>query len=314
MNQKTGRAAMNTNRVVRDAREALQDAGLRGSFLVRDLDTGDEVDLDGDTVFPIASLVKIPLAVVTLERIRRGELDPAERVEVAPGRVVTPGPTGLSKFRHPAAVAIEDLLYLATAISDNVAADVLFSLTSPAEVDAAVRELGFDGISVRHVMRDLMDTPAERFDPADVHLAHSLAITAGTTERGHPVAQLDLSRANTGSARSYAALLEEVWRPATLHPATAEHVRRLLGDNVIRHRLAPDFTSDASGWSSKTGTLLNLRHEAGVVEHTDGQTFVVAALTESTVPAAAQTGVEALMGRIARTLRDTLRSGRAARL
>ncbi|WP_250032698.1 serine hydrolase [Paractinoplanes maris] len=305
---------MNTDRVVRNARDALRDAGLRGSFLVRDLDTGDEVDLDGDTVFPVASLVKVPLAVVTLERVRRGELDPAERVEVTPGRMVAPGPTGLSKFRHPAAVAIEDLLYLAVAVSDNVAADALFALTPPAEVDAAVRELGFDGISVRHVMHDLMDTPAERFDAADVHLAHSLAITAGTTESGHPVPQLDVSRANTGSARSYAALLTEIWRPAALHPATAEHVRRLLGDNVIRHRLAPDFASDASRWSSKTGTLLNLRHEAGVVEHADGQAFVVAALTESTVPAAAQTGVEALMGRVARTLRDTVRSGRAARV
>ncbi|MFD5745679.1 serine hydrolase, partial [Streptomyces massasporeus] len=45
--------------------------------------------------------------------------------------------------------------------------------------------------------------------------------------------------------------------------------------------LAPDFSSDATVWSSKTGTLLNLRHETGVVEHADGQAFAVTALTES---------------------------------
>jgi beta-lactamase class A len=76
---------------------------------------------------------------------------------------------------------------------------------------------------------------------------------------------------------------------------------------VLRQRLAPDFSSDASRWSSKTGTLLNLRHEVGVVEHADGQVLAVAALTESRVPAVVQPGAEALMAHVARTLRDQLR-------
>ena len=71
--------------------------------------------------------------------------------------------------------------------------------------------------------------------------------------------------------------------------------------------MAPDFSSDASTWSSKTGTLLNLRHEAGVVEHDDGDTFAVAALTGSRVPAIVQPGAEAVMGQVARTLHDQLR-------
>ncbi|MEU8006075.1 serine hydrolase [Catellatospora sp. NPDC049111] len=54
----------------------------------------------------MTSLVKVPIAVATLERAARGELDPAELVTVEPGRVITPGPTGLSKFRHPAMLAV----------------------------------------------------------------------------------------------------------------------------------------------------------------------------------------------------------------
>ncbi|TCO60429.1 beta-lactamase family protein [Actinocrispum wychmicini] len=80
-----------------------------------------------------------------------------------------------------------------------------------------------------------------------------------------------------------------------------------MGLNLIRWRLGPEFSSDATRWSSKTGTLLNLRHEVGVVEHADGQRFAVAALTESRVPAAVQPEAEILMGRVARTLRDHLR-------
>jgi len=299
---------MGVTKVLRDAREALNDAGLRGSFLVRDVDTGDELGIDSEVEFPIASLVKVPLAVATLERVVRGELDAATPIVVQPGRATVPGPTGLSRFRHPATVALDDLLYLSTAISDGAAADALFDLTPPAAVTAELRRLGYDGIAVRHLMRDLTDTPAERFAPAEAHLAHSLAIAAATAGHGHPVPQLDISRANAGFARAFVDLLQGLWRPTTIHTSVAARVRELMGDNVLRQRLAPDFSSDASRWSSKTGTLLNLRHEVGVVEHADGQVLAVAALTESRVPAVVQPGAEALMAHVARTLRDQLRT------
>ncbi|WP_328503134.1 class A beta-lactamase-related serine hydrolase [Streptomyces sp. NBC_00457] len=301
-----------TERLLGELRRALRDGGLYGSFLVRDLETGDEIGIDPDTELPAASLVKIPLALATLERIRRGELDGAQVIEVAPGRVTTPGPTGLSRFRHAAHIAVEDLLYLSTCISDSNAADALFALTPPAQVGAVLHEFGLRGIAVRHTMGELMDTPVERFDPADVHLAHALAIDAGTPGRGHRVPQLDISRANTGTARAFVDLLQALWtegaeRPA-IHPEVAAQVRGFLANNLLRNRLAPDFESDASTWSSKTGTLLNLRHEVGVVEHADGQTYAIAALTESQVAAGRQPGADALMGQVARRLRDELRS------
>ncbi len=287
----------------------LHDGGLQGSFLVRNLDTGEELGIDPDTEFPLASLVKVPLALATLDRIRRGELDGAQAVEVQPGRISTPGPTGLSRFRHPARVAVDDLLYLSTCISDGIAADELFRLTPPPEVAAILHRLGLRGIAVRHTMRELTDTPVERFDAADVHLAHALAIDGGTAGRGHRVPQLDVSRANAGTARAFVDLLQAVWRrPSEVDPGVAARLRALMADNLLRHRLAPDFVSDSSTWSSKTGTLLNLRHEAGVVEHADGQTYAVAALTESRVAAGVQPAVDALMGQVARRLRDRIRS------
>ncbi|WP_063732015.1 serine hydrolase [Streptomyces sp. RTd22] len=298
---------MNTEALLHDLRRQLHDGGLRGCFLVRDLHTGDELGLDPDTQLPSASLVKVPLALATVERIRRGELDGAAMLDVPPGRITTPGPTGLSRFRHPARVAVDDLLYLSTCLSDGTAADALFGLTPPALVADLLHEFGLRDITVRHTMDELSDTPVERFDAAQVDLAHALAIGAGTGGRGHRVPQLDTTRANTGSARSYVDLLQALWTPSKIHPEVAERVRTLMAHNVLRHRLTPDFSSDATKWSSKTGTLLNLRHEVGVVEHADGQSFAVAALTESEVPAALQPGAEALMSQVARTLRDHLR-------
>ncbi|MEV6866971.1 serine hydrolase [Streptosporangium subroseum] len=298
---------MKVENLIRELRRSLDDAGLRGSFLVRDLRSGDEIGIEPDLEFPIASLVKIPLAVATLERIRKGELDGSTQILVQPGGITTPGPTGLSRFRHPARIAIDDLLYLSTAVSDGTASDALFALTPPAEVSAVMHGFGLRGITVRHTMQELVETPAERLDSADVHLAHFLAIEAVTDGRGHRIPQLDVTRANSGSARAFIELLQALWTPSPIDSGVTERVRTLMAANILRHRLAPDFSSDASRWSSKTGTLLNLRHEVGVVEHADGQVFGVAVLTESRVPAISQPGAEALMAQVARTLRDQLR-------
>lgn len=293
--------------LIRQLRAELDEGGLRGSFLVRDLRSGVEIGIDSDRVYPIASVVKVPLAVATLERIRVGALDGATQIEVEPGGVTTPGPIGLTRFRHPARVAIDDLLYLSTCLSDGVAADVLFGLTPPAEVTRLLTEWGLPGIAVRHLMADLVDTPAERFDAGEADLAHSLAIGAGTAGQGHRLAQLDVTRANAASARALLDLLQALWTPSKIDPTVAAGVRELMAHNVLRHRMTPDFASDAAKWSSKTGTLLNLRHEAGVVEHADGRLFGVVALTESRVPAALQPEADVLMSRVARALRDHLR-------
>jgi beta-lactamase class A len=126
-------------------RAELAEGGLRGSFLVRDLRTGVEIGIDPDIEFPSASLVKVPLAAATLERIRIGELDGAAQLEVEPGRATAPGPTGLTRFRHPVRIAIDDLLYLSVAISDGTASDALFGLTPPDQGDVTAACLGRPG-------------------------------------------------------------------------------------------------------------------------------------------------------------------------
>ncbi|GAB2615310.1 serine hydrolase [Kribbella endophytica] len=291
---------MTTESLLRDLRQDLADGGLEASLLVRDLHTGDELGLDPDVQIPSASLVKIPLALATLERIHRGDLDGTQTIEVPPGQLTTTGPTGLSRFRHPSWIAIDDLVYLSTCLSDGTAADALFALTPPSYVADLLHTWGLDGISIRHPMSDLTNTPADRLD--ETHLAHTLAIDAASN-----IPQLDPTRASSGTARAYTDLLQALWTPSAIPAEIAATVRTLMAHNLHRQRLTPDFSSDATTWSSKTGTLLNLRHEIGVAEHTDGTTYAVAVLTRSTIPAATQPAAESLMSTAARTLHDHLR-------
>ena len=148
---------MRDRELIAELRDRLAEAGLSGSFLVRNLDTGQEISLDADHTYPMASLVKVPLAIAVLEAVRTGRLDGAQLLQIDPEPDKTLPPVGIGRFTHSAHIAIDDLVYLSVAISDNAAADALFALVPPSEVDRTLTAAGINGIAVRHPMRDLLD-------------------------------------------------------------------------------------------------------------------------------------------------------------
>ncbi|MEK8226391.1 serine hydrolase [Oerskovia sp. M15] len=166
----------------------------------------------------------------------------------------TPGPTGLSQFRRAASVAVEDLLYLAMAVSDDAAADALFALCPPTEVNATLRSLGIADITLRHPIHELHRTLAS--GSARTRCTSRSRWPSGRRPRARaPRPQLDVTQANAGTARGLVRLLREVWTGQVLERSTVETTRALLAKNLLRNRLAPDLESDASTWSSKTGTF-----------------------------------------------------------
>ncbi|WAB84273.1 class A beta-lactamase-related serine hydrolase [Microcella daejeonensis] len=296
-----------SRRAIADAVDLLAAAGLSASFLVRDLDSGAEIAHDADRAWPAASLAKVPLAAAALDLVDRGALDAGQTVLVPPGGVDSRGPTGITRFRHPASIALEDLVALAVTISDTAAADALRELVDDDAVRALLERWGVAGWQLRSAQGELARTPLERVAPRDAGLAQSVAIAAGSRGGGHRIPQLDASRASTVTARGGVDLLAALWASPSSATAAAERVRGMLGASVMRQRLAPDLESEDAAWSSKTGTVLTLRHEMGVLEHRSGERIAIAMLTGSSVPAVVQPAADAAMGAAARLLLETVR-------
>ena len=294
-------------KVVEAVGAELESAGLRARIIARDLGSNAEVALSPDGALPLASLVKVPIALAVLNRIKAGELAADEQIRVDPAVNSTASPIGAARFRHPARIAVEDLLTLAVCFSDNTAADALLDIVPARDVQRDLEDMGLRGMDVRHRLDALESTPLESLDRSEAHLAYDLARTRPPHGDGHRIWQLDVSRANSGTARGLMDLLSELWRPGRVDPGSAARLRDLMSGNVVRHRIAPDLMSDSAQWSSKTGTLLHLRHEIGVVDHADGQSIAVVVLSESSNPAAVQPAAEAALGAAARALHDLLR-------
>ncbi|MEU3859658.1 serine hydrolase [Streptomyces sp. NPDC028722] len=278
--------------------------GVRGSFLARNLDTGEQLGFDIARPTPLASVVKVPLALVVLDRIATGALDPAHPVTVDPG-TRSVGPTGLAAFRHPATVAVGDLL-LMLSVSDNAAADALFGLVPVADVDARLRAWGCDGIRVRHRMNHLYECAAGAAGN-DFSLALELALRDEHAGR-HTIETLDPAHANAGSAAALVDLLQRVWRDEIAGPPATAELRRLMGLQVFTHRLAGELRADTLRWSGKTGTFLHLRHEVGVVEADSGDRVAMAALTRADRRAGLAADVDLAIGAAGREAFEALRA------
>jgi beta-lactamase class A len=282
-----------------------QRLGLRGALLARNIDTGEQLGFAADEQFPLASVVKLPQALVLQDRIAQGSLDGAAPVSLDPA-TATPGPTGAARFRHPARIAVDDLIYLTMAVSDNTAADALFALVPEDEVTAQLRAWGYEDIVIRHPMRALYDAVA-RWSENDMRMALRMAAAATTSGGGHTLPVLDVSSGNVGTARALVALVGDIWTDTVSVPAATARVRELMSTPVTRHRLGAELCSDSVTVRSKTGTFLHARHEVGLVETGTGDRIAVAALTESSVPAEVQPEVDRAIGRAGRLAVEVLR-------
>lgn len=296
---------MSDARALAETDDELRAAGLTASLLVRDLADGRELALRADEAWPLASLAKLPIALAVLDAVELGELDGARAVRL-PAEPPGPG-TGTGRFRHAAEIAVDDLVELSLTVSDNRATDALLEIVGLDAVAATLARVGVEEVAVRHPLRRLEDTPLERFPADERDLAHTLAIRGSRPASGHPVPQLDTARTSSGTARGIATLLEAVTDGTRVAPRVRDRMLSALRAGLTRHRLAPDLATDRTSWAGKTGTLLNLRHEAGLLVPDGGAPLVVVALSASATPASTQPAAEAALGAAARALVERVR-------
>ena len=277
--------------------------GLRGWLHAVDLATGRELAVRADEPVVLASAFKVALVTALYRRHDAGELDVARQVEI---EARSHGATGLSAMLDPARLSLRDLAYLALAVSDNAAADVLFDAVGDAAVTALLDELGLGATRIPQRCRDMAaalvaDTGAADVDGVRARLQADPRLLGALSVR-------DPARTNAATARESTALLAAIWEDRAASPESCAAVRRLMRLQVWPHRLASGFPDEGSGVAGKTGTLPGIRNEIGVVEHADGARVAVAVFTASDSPAASLPQADRLIGTAARIAVDAIRA------
>lgn len=96
--------------------------GFRGTtgIYVRHLKSGETAAINADTLFPTASMIKVPILCATFDKIERGELSYRGKM-VYRDSLLYAGEDILGSYRDSAEITISKLVMLMIATSDNTA-------------------------------------------------------------------------------------------------------------------------------------------------------------------------------------------------
>lgn len=291
--------------------EAFDRAGVSGWLHAIDIDSGAELGTGADEPVTLASVVKVPFLVALHRAADAGRLHLDDQVKLGPDR--TTGVAGLGAMHDEARLSLQDLALLMITISDNAAADAVVERVGLDAVQQAVDDLGLTRTVIASSCRDQYDALIDDLSKCGLTLAQALADPAALAR--FQVLDPTAATTNRSTPRDVTRLLSRIWRDEAASAAGCNEMRRVLRLQACRHRLASGFPSGDALVAGKTGTLLNLRSEAGVVELPDRGRFAVAVFTRSDSSALSDPQAEAAIGTAARLAVDQLlqATGRSTR-
>lgn len=110
---------------------------------VRHLKTGQTAALSADTVFPTASMVKVPILIGLLHKMERGELDYHKQITYRDSLLYTGESDLVGLFRDSVQVSLSKMMMLMITTSDNTASLWCQSLAGGTAINSWLETNGF---------------------------------------------------------------------------------------------------------------------------------------------------------------------------
>jgi beta-lactamase class A len=132
--------------------------GVEGEVGVaaKHIETGEELCVNGDTYFPMASVFKVPIFVEVMGQVKEGRFALEDEVSINKADQHL-GSGYLSDLDAPGIkLSIKNLINLMMMISDNSATDILLTKVGAENVNARLRSYGLEKITVDRTCQHLI--------------------------------------------------------------------------------------------------------------------------------------------------------------
>jgi beta-lactamase class A len=259
---------------------------------IKHIEGGQELNVNGDMLFPMASAFKVPVLVELLYQVKEGRygLDDEITVQKSEQHI---GSGMLSSLVMPGVkLSVLNMAHFMMMISDNSAADILLEKVGADNVNARLKSLGIAGISVNRSCQKLIS------DLQDLERG------ARTLEqRKAAVVKFAENPQDEATPVAMATLLEKIFKKEIPDENLASLAIQIMlkcetGEKRIKGELPPGTVV-----AHKTGTLSGTVDDCGIIYLPDGQGHVV--LTVLTKDFTADTSdVEEIIAKIARLVYD----------
>lgn len=265
---------------------ALEAGGTFGVKVVH-LESGSTAGLNVLGRFQMASVYKLPLAVVVLAKVDAGELHLEQEVEVRPGELRRTG-AKVDSWKPGSRVPLSRLVDAMMTTSDNTACDVLLRLLGGAPVvDAWLDAHGYPGIDVSWSELRMAAVASGVGDLAkDGECDHACldALVAKVPKEKRAAAEraFELDLHNTASPEDLARFLGALKGGALLSAPSTETLLAMMRRNTTGDRRIRALLPKGTPVWDKTGTIGRSVNDVGLVELPHGKgTLVVVALVKN---------------------------------
>ncbi len=236
--------------------------GIVGVY-AKDLASGAEIAHHADTIFPTASVMKIPILYELYRQVEAGKVDLAARTTLDEAHLV-PGSGILQDLEPGLAPTLKDLATLMITISDNVATDLVLDRIGLDALAATLSELGLPRTTIPMTTRALLYSTVglDAANPAHTHALYGERSRAGVIDWGCR-AYADEDN-NLTTPREMAALLERIERREGLAAASCAAMLDILKRQKYGDRI-PQQLPEGTDVAHKTGSIRGVRNDAGIV-------------------------------------------------
>ena len=290
-----------------DISRIIDNSGAEMGLSALHLESGQRIDVDAGRVFPLCSVLKIPVLVEAFRQIEEGLFTLDDRWQLTTAEKNLPSGI-LVFFDDGLAPTVRDLLILMIIISDNTATDMVMNRLGAGSVTSTMHSLGLTDIYVPMTIRQIFDDLLPSADPTQDMLA------LATAPRNRTGRSYSLGPDNdVGTPAALTELLARIWRGELVSRASCDAMLEILLKQQLNDRL-PRYLPPGTRCAHKTGTLPGIRNDSGII-YAGGTSHVAVTLFSRWDAAAAADdpianketpiAIDSAFGRIGRLLYDT---------
>jgi len=246
------------------------------------LGTGEEAIVNGDILFPLASVFKIPVIVTLYRQVDAGNISLDAKIEMTDYARV-PGSGVLKELSPGHEMTIRDYRTLMMLISDNTATDMVVDLLGKENINNTMIELGLKDTRIttcREILFSLLGLANVDTKEWTIDLWNE-TIKKRRDEGYTPPEELRRKMDNVTTPNDMMKLLEKIYKGEAASRSSCDEILELMKKcQTGKNRISKHIPRDEIKIAHKTGTITGVVNDVGIVFPKEKEPYIICVFTK----------------------------------